>query len=264
MASKKGRAKAKFNLSSVGLALGVFLVVGASATMNIAGWYAIAETPLQQATNTSLAAGFELTALMALPRAGMLVGRGTYGKALMALALGAFAIGVNIWATQNFLLDQIDIATNEVEGAQADVSNIDARISDLQTQQQSIIDRNDGVPRTIETLEESGRHFDDENNPINARERDREIGDRREYDRLQAEIDGLRDQRGDASVTSNDSVRSVIPEEHTRMFVTLLEVMKAFGLFVIGNNRIFWRPSHKRGRKKGEKFFTPEMHRDVP
>ena len=103
---RKGKARGNFNVSQIGLAAGVFLVVGASAYMNVSGWYAIAETVEQRVANTALASGFELTALFALPHAGRLVGRSTYGKAIMALGIGAFAIGVNIYATQNFLFDQ--------------------------------------------------------------------------------------------------------------------------------------------------------------
>ncbi|MEL6380741.1 MAG: hypothetical protein AAFQ29_13360 [Pseudomonadota bacterium] len=261
MAGRKGRARGNFNISQIGLAAGVFLVVGASAYMNVSGWYAIAETVEQRVANVALASGFELTALFMLPHAGRLVGRGTYAKALMALGIGAFAVGVNIYATQTFLLDQIDLAGNEIETAQIDAGTAQERIADLQNQQQAIIDRNDGVPRTKETLRDAGRHFDDENNPINARERDREIGDRREYDRLQSEIDGLRDQRDDARVPANDEVRTVIPREETRNFVTALEVMKAFGLFVVGNNRLYWGPSKRK--RRNEKFITPEMERDL-
>lgn len=246
---KTRRAKAAFNLARIGLAGGILLIAAASGYMNISGWAAIAETTAQWRANVGLASGLELTALFALPYAGRVMGRGTYVKALMALAIGGAAMGVNIFATYNFLDVQTDIVANDIETAGSDVSLYSDQISDRQREIDSIIARNDGVPRDVQTLEESGRHFPDEDNPINARERDREIGDRQAYDRLQNEIETLREQRAGSSVRANDSVKSVIPDEHLKTFVTILELMKATGLYVLGNSRLFYGRNYKENRK---------------
>ncbi|MEM9233585.1 MAG: hypothetical protein AAGA69_05020, partial [Pseudomonadota bacterium] len=85
---KQRKAKASFNVARIGLGAGILAIVAASAFMNISGWWEIGETLSQKWANAGLASGFEMTALYALPYAGRLVGRGTYGKALMALAIG--------------------------------------------------------------------------------------------------------------------------------------------------------------------------------
>ena len=128
---KKG-IKRKFNASEAGLAAGIFLIVASSAYMNISGWLAMAETPQQMRANGVLSSGFELTALFALPHAGRVMGRGTYFKALLALAIGAFAIGVNIYATQNFLFEQLDLAGNALETAQGEVGVLNEKLADLE------------------------------------------------------------------------------------------------------------------------------------
>ena len=250
----KGKLKSTFNISRLGLGAGILFVAAASAYMNVSGWAAMAETAAQLRANVALSSGFELTALFALPHAGRLMGRGTYAKALMALAIGAFAIGVNIYATQNFLFEQMDFAGNVVEGAQADLAAVNEQMSDLEAERQSIIERNDGVPRDVETIEESYDNLDEEENPINMMRRDSEIGDRQRYDEITAQLEELRENRTEASVSANDPVRSVIPAKDVKTFVTSLEIMKAFGLYVIGNNRLFWGPSYKsktnwRGRR---------------
>ncbi len=249
LSEKKRRAKAAFNLARIGLGAGILTIVAASAFMNISGWVAIAETKPQMLANAGLSSGLELTALFALPYAGRVMGRGTYVKALMALAIGGAALGVNIFATYNFLDVQTDVVVNNIEAASADVGLIDSQIADRQQEMNSIIDRNDGVPRDVETLEESGRHLSDEENPLNARERDREIGDRRSYERLQGEIDDLREQRAGSAVIANDTVNSVIPDEHLKTFVTILELMKATGLYVLGNSRLFYGRNYNDNRK---------------
>ena len=246
---KKRRAKAAFNMARIGLGAGILTIVAASAFMNISGWIAIAETMPQMYANAGLSGGLELTALFALPYAGRVMGRGTYVKALMALAIGGAAMGVNIFATYNFLDVQTDIVANDIELAGSDVSLYSDQISDRQREIDSIIDRNNGVPRDVETLQESGRHLPDEDNPLNARERDREIGDRQAYDRLQDEIEGLREQRAGSSVRANDTVNSVIPDEHLKTFVTILELMKATGLYVLGNSRLFYGRNYTDNRK---------------
>jgi hypothetical protein len=249
LSEKKRRAKAAFNLARLGLGVGILTIAAASAFMNISGWIAIAETTSQMFANAGLSSGLELTALFALPYAGRVMGRGTYVKALMALAIGGAAMGVNIFATYNFLDVQTDFVVNNIEMAEADVGLIDSQIADRQQEMNSIIDRNDGVPRDVETLEESGKHFPDEDNPINARERDNEIGDRRSYERLQREITDLREQRAGSSVLANDTVNSVIPDEHLKTFVTILELMKATGLYVLGNSRLFYGRNYNDNRK---------------
>lgn len=240
-------------MSRLGLSAGVLLVVGASAFMNVSGWAAMAETMVQRRVNIALSSGFELTALFALPHAGRVMGRGTYIKALMALAIGLFAIGVNIYATQNFLFEQLDIGVNAIEGAQSDVAINQARIDDLERERASIVDRNRGIPRDEQTVRDSYDSLDEADNPINMMRRDSEIGDRRRYDELSERIDDLRQQRGEASITANDEVRSVIPPDQIKNFVTAIEVMKAVGLFVIGNNRIFFGRSYK----PRDKYFFP-------
>jgi hypothetical protein len=249
LSEKKRRAKAAFNLARLGLGAGILAIAAASAFMNISGWIAIAETTSQMFANAGLSSGLELTALFALPYAGRVMGRGTYVKALIALAIGGAAMGVNIFATYNFLDVQTDFVVNNIETASADVGLIDSQIADRQQEMNSIIDRNDGVPRDVETLEESGKHFPDEDNPINARERDNEIGDRRSYERLQGEVDALREQRAGSSVLANDTVNSVIPDEHLKTFVTVLELMKATGLYVLGNSRLFYGRNYNDNRK---------------
>jgi len=249
LSEKKRRAKAAFNLARIGLGAGILTIVAASAFMNISGWVAIAATTPQMLANAGLSSGLELTSLFALPYAGRVMGRGTYVKALMALAIGGAALGVNIFATYNFLDVQTDVVVNNIEAASADVGLIDSQIVDRQQEMNSIIDRNDGVPRDVETLEESGRHLSDEENPLNARERDREIGDRRSYERLQGEIDDLREQRTGSAVIANDTVNSVIPDEHLKTFVTILELMKATGLYVLGNSRLFYGRNYNDNRK---------------
>jgi len=249
LSEKKRRAKAAFNLARIGLGAGILTIVAASAFMNISGWVAIAETTSQMFANAGLSSGLELTALFALPYAGRVMGRGTYVKALMALAIGGAAMGVNIFATYNFLDVQTDFVVNNIETASADIGLIDSQIADRQQEMNSIIDRNDGVPRDVETLEESGRHLPDEENPLNARERDREIGDRRAYERLQGEVDDLREQRAGSAVIANDTVNSVIPDKHLKTFVTILELMKATGLYVLGNSRLFYGRNYNDNRK---------------
>ncbi len=144
--------------------------------MNVSGWVVIAETAEQVRVNAAMSSGFEMTALFAFPHAARVMGRGTYIKALSTLAIGIFAIGVNIWATQNFLFDQMDIAGEIVQRSNLDLQTINERIGDLEAERYGIYERYDGAPRDIETIERSYSRLDEESNPINMMRREAELG----------------------------------------------------------------------------------------
>ncbi|MEM6414221.1 MAG: hypothetical protein AAF720_06140 [Pseudomonadota bacterium] len=247
---KQRKAKAAFNIARLGLGLGILGIAAASGYMNVSAWMAVARTAEQMWANGAMATGFELTALFALPYAGRVMGRGTYVKALFALGIGLAAVGINVFATHEFLDLQTDLAAENIEGAQLDVDLINDQIADRQQELDSILDRNDGVPRDVDTLEQSGQHFPDDENPINARERDREIGDRRRYEQLTGEIQSLREQRTAPAGVANNAITEVIPDPLLRPFVVTLEFMKAAGLYVLGNHRLFYGRDYKDKRQR--------------
>lgn len=223
--------------------------------MNVSGWVGMASTVQQALANGVLSGGMEMTALFAIPYAGFMMRKGHYGKAMLALTVAAVAISTNIYATQNFLHVQTDTMVNTIELSGAELAQIDAQVSDLEREMDSIITQNGGtIPRDVETIERSYGNLDSEKNPINMMNKDAEIGARERFEELLAEMEALREQSAAPSVAANDTARSVIPPEHMRTFVTALELMKATGLYILGNSTMFWSEKARKEHAQRKKW----------
>lgn len=251
----KNKLTSEFNMARWGLLAGIGAIALSSAFMNVSGWVSMAATAQQALANGVLSGGMEATALFAIPYGGFMMRRGDYGKAVLALSIGAIAIVTNIYATENFLHFQTDTLVNTIELSGVEVSNIDAQVTNLNREIDSIIAQNGGtIPRDVETIENAYSHLDPDKNPINMGRRDAEISARLRYEELQENITALREQRAPSSVTANDVGRSVIPPEHMRKFVTALELMKATGLYVIGNSTMFLGAKARKAYENRKKW----------
>lgn len=209
----------------------------------------------QAIPNGVLSSGMELIALFSLPYAGFMIRRKDYGKAMLALAVAAIAISTNIYATQNFLHVQSDMLVNTIELSGMELDQINAQIGDAQREMESIIAQNGGaIPRDIETIEQSYANLDPDKNPINMMNKDAEIGARLRYEELQAQVEALRAQSANPAITANDTARSVIPPEHMRTFVTALELMKACGLYILGNSTMFLGAKARKAYENRKKW----------
>ncbi len=257
MTKKKRNKKLKqeFNWVRWGLFAGIAAITLSSAFMNVSGWVSLAATAQQAVANATLSGGMELIALFSLPYAGFMIQRRSYGKGLLALTVAGVAVVINIYATENFLHFQVDTLVNTIETSAATLSEINAQISDLQREVESILARYDGqVPRDAETLDTAYGNLDPDDNPINMRNRDLEIGDRQRYDELKTQIDALRQQRIELSVGANDTARTVIPEEYMRRFVIALELIKATGLYVLGSSQFFMSATERKRLEQRRKW----------
>ncbi|GJL93855.1 MAG: hypothetical protein DHS20C05_02600 [Hyphococcus sp.] len=245
----------EFNWTRWGLGAGIAALTLSSAFMNISGWVGMAATIEQALANGALSGGMELTALFAIPYAGFMMRKGHHGKAILALTVAAVAISTNIYATQNFLHVQADTMVNTIELSGAELAQIDAQITDLEREMESIITQNGGtVPRDVESIEQVYSNLDADKNPINMMNKDAEIGARQRYEELLAEMEALRAESTAPSVTANDTARSVIPPQHMRTFVTALELMKATGLYVLGNSTMFWSEKARKEYAQRKKW----------
>lgn len=245
----------EFNWTRWGLGAGIAALTISSAFMNISGWVGMAATVEQALANGVLSGGMEMTALFAIPYAGFMMKKGHYGKAILALTVAAVAISTNIYATQNFLHVQADTMVNAIELSGAELAQIDTQIAGLEREMESIIAQNgDTIPRDVETIEQSYGNLDADKNPINMMNKDAEIGARERYEELLAEMEALRAESTAPSVTANDTARSVIPPQHMRTFVTALELMKATGLYVLGNSTMFWSEKARREHANRKKW----------
>lgn len=252
---KRGAAAQEFNRVRWGLTAGIGAIVVASAFMNISGWVAMASTVSQAVANAALSGGMELTALCALPYAGFMARKGHSGRAVLAIAIAMMAVGVNIYATQNFLHAQTDVLVNAIETDAQVAGLLGERIAGVEAEIGSVIANNGGtIPRPVETIERAYSNLDPERNPINMMRRDAEIGLRHEYDRLARELEALRAQSVAPTVSGNDAARSVIPPQHLRTFVTGLELMKATGLYILGNAPLLWGPKAKADHARRTKW----------
>lgn len=253
-AFEHGTLTTEFKRVRIGFLLGIGAITLSSAFMNVSGWVSMAASFNQAVANGLLSGGMELIAICALPFAGFMMKTKHYGKAALALAIAGAALSINIYATQNFLHLQTDQLINGIELSGLELSQIEAQISDINREIESIIESNNGfVPRDIETIEGSYANLNAEENPINMMRRDAEIGARQRYEELMAQKDTLRSARIDPSLLTNDQARSVIPPERMRAFVIILELMKATGLYAFGSSTLFWsnkqRTDHARKRK---------------
>ena len=245
----------EFNATRWGLFAGIAAITLSSAFMNMSGWIAMAATAQQAVANGVLSGGMEITALFALPYAGFMMRRKSYGKAMIALMVAGVAIAVNIYATQNFLHLQTDTLINSIELSGAELMQIDAEIGDIETEIESIVAQNNGtIPRDVATIEQSYSHLDPEENPVNMMRKDAEIGARLRYEELKTELESLRSEQTISSVTANDTARSVIPPQHMRIFVLALELMKATGLYVLGNSTLFLGAKARRAYENRKKW----------
>lgn len=240
LTSLKNKLKSEFTLSKLGLVSGIGAITLSSAYMNISGWAAMSASTDQLLANIGLSGGMELTALFALPYAGFMIRRKAYGKAALAFAIAAVAISTNIYATQNFLHFQTDTIVNAIELSGTELAQIDAQIAQYQQELESIIAQNGGtVPRDAETVTRSYGVLDEEKNPINTMRREAELGARTRYEQILNQVEALRAERAAPSIDANDVGRSVIPPQYMRYFVTALELMKATGLYILGNSTLF-------------------------
>ncbi|MEX6633413.1 hypothetical protein [Hyphococcus lacteus] len=253
--SKPNKLVEEFNHARWGLFGGIAAITVSSAYMNISGWVLMAATIHQAIPNGVLSGGMELTALFALPYAGFMMRRKSYGKAMLALAVAAIAISTNIYATQNFLHVQTDTLVNGIELSGAELDQLNYQITDAQQEMNSIIEQNGGtIPRDIETIEQSYANLDPDKNPINMMNKDAEIGARMRYEELQSEVEALRAQSAAPTVQANDTARSVIPPQHMRTFVTALELMKATGLYILGNSTLFLGAKARKAYENRKKW----------
>ena len=144
---------------------------------------------------------------------------------------------------------------NAIELSGAELGQVDAQMTDIQKEMDSIIAQNGGtIPRDLETIEQSYAHLDPDKNPLNMMKRDAEIGARQRYEELQSNLEALRAQRIPSAVTANDSAHAVIPPQHMRTFVTALELMKATGLYVLGNSTMFLGAKARKAYENRKKW----------
>ncbi len=252
---KPNRLVAEFNWARWGLFAGIAAIALSSAFMNVSGWVGVASTAEQALANGVLSGGMEVTALFALPYGGFMMRRGDYGKAMLALLVATVAISTNIYATQTFLHVQTDMLVNGIELSGMELGQINAQIGDVEREMDSIVAQNGGtIPRDIETIEQSYSNLDADENPINMMNKDAEIGARTRYEELQGDLNELRADKATPSVLANDTARSVIPPQHMRTFVTALELMKATGLYVLGNSTMFLGAKTRKAYQNRKKW----------
>lgn len=262
---KANRLVAEFNFARLGLLAGITAITLSSAYMNVSGWVAMAASLHQAIPNGVLSGGMELIALFSLPYAGFMIRRKDYGKAMLALAVAAVAISTNIYATQNFLHVQSDMLVNTIELSGMELDQINAQIGDAQKEMESIIAQNGGaIPRDVETIEQSYANLDPEENPINMMNKDAEIGARLRYEELQEQVEALRAQSANPAITANDTARSVIPPQHMRTFVTALELMKACGLYILGNSTMFLGAKARKAYERRKKWAVIKKRQNQP
>ncbi|MEM9261951.1 MAG: hypothetical protein AAGA22_00075 [Pseudomonadota bacterium] len=225
----------EFTFARVGLGIGAAAIFASTAFMNVSGWVAQADDTAQAVANGLLASGFELMALCGLSWAGWQYARKRKAAAMIAGAIAIVAIVFNTFAAENFLHLQGDELVNAIETSGQTVEVSAAEIDALQAQLDSIVQQNGGnVPRPIDAIEAQYAHLDEESNPINMGRRDAEIALRKEYERLSADIRELRRDASGASVTANDTARTVIPSSLLGPFVWALEVIKGTIFFALG------------------------------
>ncbi|MEM6537387.1 MAG: hypothetical protein AAF668_06615 [Pseudomonadota bacterium] len=255
-AKQQRQIKREFNRVRTGFAIGAAAIIAATAFMNVSGWVAMAGTTSQAIANGVLSSGMEAMSISSLALAGHQASKGRWGRALTLAGAGGAVIYFNTLATESFLAVQGDMQANAIEGDAAAVETVQGQIATIDTEIQSIIAQNGGVPRDIETIERAYSHLDPETNPINMMRKDAEIGARLRYEELLAERDGLLRSSESAAVGANDAVRTVIPGGQLPGFIWSMEIIKASASFMLGTNKVipFWDEEAKLKEKKRRKW----------
>jgi len=235
VSTKTGLLREEFTVARLGLGVGAAALFVSTAFMNVSGWVAQADDAAHAIVNGMLASGFELMGLCGLSWAGWQYARKRKAAAVIAVAIAIVAIVFNTFAAENFLHLQGDELVNAIETSGQTVEVNAADINALQAQLASMVEQNGGhVPRPVEAIEAQYAHLDEESNPINMGRRAAEIALRQEYERLSTEIRELRRAASGASVTANDTARTVIPTSLLGPFVWALEVIKGTIFFALG------------------------------
>lgn len=234
--------KFKFNEYSFvrnGFVIGAIAIFAASAFMNVSGWVGAASTVDQAVANGALSFGMELIGVTSLAWAGFQSSKKRYGRAILALGIGLAIIYFNTMATENFLTMQNDVLVNAIETDGQIALNFDAEIATRQTEIDSIIEQNGGtIPRPTDVVEQAYSYLDPDENPINMRNRDSEIGLRERYEELTGEISQLREAKVAPSVGANDEARSVVTGTARMSLIWTIEAFKAAAFLILGRSRI--------------------------